>query len=345
MSTPTPSRTPALHTHTTTRGYTYTYHFLSPSPSSPPKPTLILLHGFISTSRIWTAQIAHFAALGYGLLVPDMLGYGATATPVDAAAYVVCALARDVVELMDKEGVERAVVVGHDWGSLVASRLLDLHPARFAAAAFFSLGYYPPDPVPFDAAAQAATLTSAYGRELFGYWTFFAEERTAGVVERNMDSFLSLVFPNSPELWLEHFCPSGAAKAWIEGNKTCPLPAYVSAEEREYYKSILLEGGMAAPLGYYRAMVLGLNAEAEKAIPQSAYTLPRATPIFFGACTKDYICVPALGADAFAQHTSAEGKQRGQVTVHEFDAGHWVLLECAGEVSEALEAWLEGVGL
>lgn len=57
----------------TSCGLTYHYYF------SPPKEagqTLLFVHGFPSTSYDWHKQVAHFEALGYGLIVPDMLAYG-----------------------------------------------------------------------------------------------------------------------------------------------------------------------------------------------------------------------------------------------------------------------------
>lgn len=99
-------------THKTSRGYTYSYYY---SASKESKPTLVFLHGFPSTSNDWRYQVAHFKAKGYGLIVPDMLGYGGTDKPLEVGVYVGSGLTRDVVDLMDGEGVQSAVCVAHDW--------------------------------------------------------------------------------------------------------------------------------------------------------------------------------------------------------------------------------------
>ncbi len=104
--------TSSYKSHTTSRGLTYKYHYSAPAAG---KPTLVLLHGFPSSAQDWTHQVSHFAGQGVGLLVPDMLGYGGSDKPTDAAKYTGSGLASDIVELMDKEGVAKAVVVGHDW--------------------------------------------------------------------------------------------------------------------------------------------------------------------------------------------------------------------------------------
>lgn len=49
------------------------------------------------------------------MIVPDMLGYGGTSTPLEKELYCGNGLAKDVVDIMDKEGVQKAVVIGHDW--------------------------------------------------------------------------------------------------------------------------------------------------------------------------------------------------------------------------------------
>lgn len=99
-------------THKTSRGYTYSYYHSAPTDS---KPTLVFLHGFPSTSNDWRHQVAYFKAKGYGLIVPDMLGYGGTDKPLEVKAYVGSGLAKDIVDLMDGEGVQSAVCVAHDW--------------------------------------------------------------------------------------------------------------------------------------------------------------------------------------------------------------------------------------
>lgn len=105
--------------HTTTRGYNYSYYF-SPPPdtasaeSESEKPFLVFLHGFPSTSNDWQHQVDYFHSEGYGLLVPDMLGYGGTSKPSEADAYVSSGLTQDIIDLMDAEGIlQKAVAIGH----------------------------------------------------------------------------------------------------------------------------------------------------------------------------------------------------------------------------------------
>ena len=108
---------PALYkTFTTSRSITYNYYFSPPSPSeSSAKPYLLFLHGFPSSSNDWRRQISFFKSRGYGLIVPDMLGYGGTSIPSDPMEYRGSLMAKDMIELLDKEGVQKVVSIGHDW--------------------------------------------------------------------------------------------------------------------------------------------------------------------------------------------------------------------------------------
>ena len=105
----------AYKTLKTSRGFTYNYYH---SPPQDGKITILFSHGFPSTSFDWHHQVTFFKSLGYGLVVPDLLGYGGTDKPTTPESYRLKLIAKDVVEILDKEGVETAIAVGHDWSVL-----------------------------------------------------------------------------------------------------------------------------------------------------------------------------------------------------------------------------------
>ena len=84
------------------------------APHGPEKLTVLFLHGFPSSAYDWRRQFAYFAALGYGVLAPDLLGYGGTDKPADVEAYTLKTQAREIVELLDCAGVGMVMSVGHD---------------------------------------------------------------------------------------------------------------------------------------------------------------------------------------------------------------------------------------
>ena len=106
-------------TFTTSRSFTYSYIHIRPttdSQSQTSKPYLLFLHGFPSSSYDWRHQIPYFQQKGYGIIAPDLLGYGGSSKPLDVKAYMGKDMAKDVYELLKSEGIEENVFgVAHDW--------------------------------------------------------------------------------------------------------------------------------------------------------------------------------------------------------------------------------------
>src|SRR5947209_8114539 len=111
---------------------------------------VVLIHGFPDSGRLWRHQVPALAEAGFRVIVPDLRGYGRSDKPVDVDAYALQFLAADVLAVMGDAGVERAHVVGHDWGAAIAWGLGALagdrvehlvalsvgHPATFLANGF-----------------------------------------------------------------------------------------------------------------------------------------------------------------------------------------------------------------
>jgi len=114
---------------------------------------VILLHGFPDSRRMWRHQVPALVDAGFRVIVPDLRGYGASDKPEAVDAYNLLYLASDVSAVLDDAGVERAHVVGHDWGAALAwvvatflpdrvDRLVAMsvgHPSAFGAAGFEQL--------------------------------------------------------------------------------------------------------------------------------------------------------------------------------------------------------------
>jgi hypothetical protein len=91
------------------------YHYYYSAPKSAGNPTLLFLHGFPSTSEHWVHQVVFFENKGYGIIAPDMLGYGGSSKPEDPKAYNGPELAAHCIAILNAEGVDKAVVIAHDW--------------------------------------------------------------------------------------------------------------------------------------------------------------------------------------------------------------------------------------
>lgn len=93
-------------------------------------PLLILLHGFPEFWYAWNAQIPALAAAGYRVYAPDMRGYNLSDKPQTVADYKLDTLVADIIGLIDASGREKAYLVAHDWGAIVAWNLAIQHPER-----------------------------------------------------------------------------------------------------------------------------------------------------------------------------------------------------------------------
>jgi pimeloyl-ACP methyl ester carboxylesterase len=87
---------------------------------------LLLLHGFTDSSRVWTILAPYLA--DHRVLIPDQRGHGGSSAP--RCCYAMSDFTEDARLFLDAMGVERAAVVGHSMGSLVAQSLAADHPER-----------------------------------------------------------------------------------------------------------------------------------------------------------------------------------------------------------------------
>ena len=113
-------------------------------------PTVVLLHGFPDSHELWRHQVPALVAAGYRVIAPDLRGFGESSKPAEAERYGILDLVGDVLGILDAVGVQRAHVVGHDWGAALAwvtaafvpdrvDHLVALsvpHPAAFRDAGF-----------------------------------------------------------------------------------------------------------------------------------------------------------------------------------------------------------------
>jgi pimeloyl-ACP methyl ester carboxylesterase len=104
-------------------------------------PPVLLLHGFPDSWRLWRHQIPALAEAGHRMIAPDLRGFGQTDRPAGVEHYKLRALVRDVVGLLDGLDVERAAVVGHDWGAALAWAVARFVPDRVSRLVVVSVGH------------------------------------------------------------------------------------------------------------------------------------------------------------------------------------------------------------
>lgn len=99
---------------------------------------VLCLHGFPDGPGTYVHQFDALGAAGFRVVAPTMRGYEPSSQPSDGD-YGVTTLADDVVGWLDAFGVERAHLVGHDWGAVVTYVVAAQSPQRLASAAALAI--------------------------------------------------------------------------------------------------------------------------------------------------------------------------------------------------------------
>ena len=91
------------------------------------RPTAVFIHGVLNDHSVWILQSRYLANHGWNVLAVDLPGHcksaGDPAPSVESAAAF-------VLSLLDAAGVDKAVLIGHSFGSLVALEVAASAPAR-----------------------------------------------------------------------------------------------------------------------------------------------------------------------------------------------------------------------
>lgn len=101
-------------------------------------PDVVFLHGLGASSHYWQPLAA--ASSGYRATAPDLLGFGRSPSPPEASYDVDCHLGALLPHLP-----ERAAVVAHSTGAILAAALAACHPERVSSLLLVGLPAYPDD--------------------------------------------------------------------------------------------------------------------------------------------------------------------------------------------------------
>ncbi len=120
---------------------------------------IVLLHGFPQDASSWDGVSHMLNDAGFRTLALQQRGYGRHNAPSAVHAYGLDALAGDVHALLDAAGLERAHVVGHDWGGAVAWHLAGTSPRIITMT---SLSTPHPEALAWSFTHSKQALTSLY---------------------------------------------------------------------------------------------------------------------------------------------------------------------------------------
>ncbi|MGC5258490.1 alpha/beta fold hydrolase [Gordonia sp. DT218] len=138
---------------------------------------VLLLHGFPVNSSCFDAVVPRLHESGLRTIVFDQRGYSPGARPEGTDAYHLSNLVGDALGVLDELGVGYAMVVGHDWGGIVAWHLAAKHLDRFTSLVAVSTGH---------PSALRDALASSDQREKSSYIKdFIAEDAEEKLLARN----------------------------------------------------------------------------------------------------------------------------------------------------------------
>ena len=294
-------------------------------------PVVVLAHGFPELAYSWRHQIPALAEAGYRVLAPDQRGYGGSSKPGAVDAYNVVELSADIVGLLDDVGAERAVIVGHDFGSVVAWAAPLLHPDRFAGVVGLSV---PPVPRPRVPTTQA--FRKVFGDNFF-YILYFQEpgpadaelsrdpattlRRLLGPLSTPDEAAALRMLQPGPQGFIERIPEPGG------------LPDWISQDEFDHYVAEFTRTGFTGPLNWYRCF--DRNWELTATTPAATISVPS---LFIGGGSD-----PTLAyTPRHRVHDLVSGDYR-EVMIE--GAGHWLQQERPDEVNQTLLDFLSRLEL
>jgi pimeloyl-ACP methyl ester carboxylesterase len=159
-------------------------------------PPVILLHGFPYDPRGFDEVAPSLAADGCRVLVPYLRGYGSTRFLSDKTlrSGEQAVLGHDLQQLMDALKIERATLMGYDWGGRAACIVAALWPERVRGLVSCT-GYN------IQNIAASAKPISAAQEHRFWYQYYFHTERGRVGLTQNRRDICKLLW----QLWSPHW--------------------------------------------------------------------------------------------------------------------------------------------
>jgi pimeloyl-ACP methyl ester carboxylesterase len=96
---------------------------------NPSAPVLVLVHGFASSTLVWSRVLLELAAKGFRVIAPDLIGFGYSEKP-RTLDYTIAAQAQMVSGLLNQLEINNAVIIGSSYGAAVAATIALDYPDR-----------------------------------------------------------------------------------------------------------------------------------------------------------------------------------------------------------------------
>lgn len=299
-------------------------------------PLLLLAHGWPESWYSWRHQIVSLANAGHRVVAPDMRGFGESQAPPNVGDYDVTHTSADLVGILDVLGEETAVLVGHDWGAIIAWQTVLLHPERFTALITMSVPYRGrPAQSPMERMTQSAG-------DNFQYIVYHNEP--GGVAEAEYDAnprgLISHVYlgiaANSETLPPKVTDPLRSAGGWIDRlGAPIRLPDWLTENDLNYIVSQFEKAGFRGGVNYYR------NFHRNWEITEHLAGEKISIPTLFIAGEEDFVIGGATREQLITSMGSVVEDLRDVVIIP--NTGHWVQQEAPRETTAAMLEFLNNL--
>jgi pimeloyl-ACP methyl ester carboxylesterase len=320
---------------------------------------LLISHGFPESWHSWRHQLPAVAEAGYRAVAPDMRGYGRSSKPTRIDEYRVTELVADCVGVVEALGESTAVIVGHDWGSMVAWTAAWTRPEVFRAVIGMSVPFGGRGLLPIAGAASLGELPPRDVHRLIAgpeklfyqeYWVQPAaleaemEADPRGFFGALYYSFSGAPYPPDYEPLDPLNVSADAVMEFTRAGGACMTPGtkfrdgLISpeempgwlAEDLDFYVGEFERTGLTGPLNWYRCMDLDWELLARYE------GRPVEVPAMFIGSDLDVATL--WGADAIARF--GETVPRLVETVMLQNCGHWMTREQPEQTNEAILRFL-----
>jgi soluble epoxide hydrolase / lipid-phosphate phosphatase len=334
---------PAARFETTSHRITaggHTTHYLAAGRED--APLIVFVHGWPELSISWRHQLPVFAGLGFRAIAPDLRGYGESTVYDRLEDYAQERVVGDLIGLLDALDVERAIWVGHDWGSPVVWNIASHHPERCHGVANLCVPYYTLERG-LDACIELVDR-EVYPADLYpaGQWEYqrFYEEqfdKATRMFAANPYDTVKLLFRKGDPAGFGTPAATALTRingGWFGGLDKAPDvpmdPDVVTEADLRTYAVALERNGFFGPDAYY------MNHAANAAYAARAVNGGRLDmPVLFLAAQYDYVCETITSR--MAEPMREQCSRLDEAVVY---SGHWMAQERPADVNAALTRWL-----
>ncbi len=305
-------------------------------------PLIVFVHGWPELSLSWRHQLPVLGGLGFRAVAPDMRGYGDSSVYKRHEDYALEPIVVDIIGLLDALGRERAVFVGHDWGSPVVWSLASHHPERCYAVANLCVPYATleigPDAM-FPLIDREVYPIDQFPAGQWDYQLNYEENFDAATAEMDANPYnmVKLLFRKGSAAGEGLPAATSGMRArggWFPGSNGAPdIPTdddVVTEADLRTYAEGLQRNGFFGPNSYY------MNHAANAVYTARWRDAGRLSlPVLFLAARYDFVCECNRSrlADPMRELCS-------DLTYATLDCGHWMAQEKPREVNAALVRWL-----